>query len=126
MSDDEKEIRNLVTTWMTASEKGDLDTVLGLMTDDVVFMTPGREPFGKEAFRQQWGAMKDTKIAGKSEIRELKVIGGWAYIRNHLDITMTVRGKGSLRREGHTLTLLRKEPDGRWRLARDANLLAQA
>ncbi len=25
-------------------------TVLSLMTDDVVFMVPGREPFGKEAF----------------------------------------------------------------------------
>ena len=126
MNDDEKEIRNLVTTWMTASEKGDLDTVLRLMTDDVVFMTPGREPFGKEAFRQQSGAMKDTKIAGKSEIRELKVLGGWAFIRNHIDITMTIKGKEPMRREGYTLTLLRKEPDGYWRVARDANLLAQA
>jgi ketosteroid isomerase-like protein len=26
-------------------------------------------------------------------------------------------------RSGHTLTILRKEPDGQWLLARDANLL---
>jgi uncharacterized protein (TIGR02246 family) len=124
MSDDEKAIRDLVTTWMTASEKGDIGTVLGLMTDDVVFMTPGREPFGKEAFRQQSGAMKDVKIEGKSDIRELKVLGDWAYLRNHIDMTMTAPGKDPVRRSGYTLTLLRKESDGRWRLARDANLLA--
>ena len=27
-------------------------------------------------------------------------------------------------RSGYTLTILRKEPDGRWLLVRDANLLA--
>jgi len=50
MTDNERAIRELVATWMTASQAGDIDTVLGLMTDDVVFMVPGREPFGKEAF----------------------------------------------------------------------------
>ena len=29
-----------------------------------------------------------------------------------------------MKRAGYTLTILRKEPDGRWVLARDANLLA--
>ncbi len=35
---------------MEASKAGDLDTILSLMADDVIFMVPGREPFGKEAF----------------------------------------------------------------------------
>jgi len=30
-----------------------------------------------------------------------------------------------MRRSGYTLTILRKEPDGRWRLARDANMLTE-
>ena len=50
MTEDEAAIRQVVETWMTASRKGDLETVLGLMTEDVVFMVPGKEPFGKEAF----------------------------------------------------------------------------
>ena len=50
MSSDEAAIRDLVSTWMKASAAGDLQTVLSLMTDDVVFMVLGREPFGKEAF----------------------------------------------------------------------------
>jgi uncharacterized protein (TIGR02246 family) len=123
MTTDERAIHDLVAGWMQASQNGDIDTVLSLMTDDVVFMVPGREPFGKEAFRAASQGMKDMRMQGTSEIRELKVIGDWAYARNHLEVTVTPPG---VRRSGYTLTLFRKEPDGRWLLARDANLLAPA
>jgi uncharacterized protein (TIGR02246 family) len=46
MTDDERAIRDLVATWMKASEAGDVQTVLNLMADDMIFMVPGREPFG--------------------------------------------------------------------------------
>ncbi|MDX8457016.1 SgcJ/EcaC family oxidoreductase [Mesorhizobium sp. VK9D] len=124
MTEDETAIRQVVETWMAASRKGDLETVLGLMTDDVVFMVPGKEPFGKEAFAAASRGMGETKIDGVSEIVELKLLGDWAYIRNRIDMTATPPGGEPARRSGYTLTLLRKESDGRWRLARDANLLA--
>jgi len=44
MTEDERTIRDLVATWMAASQAGDLAAVLRLMADDVVFMVPGREP----------------------------------------------------------------------------------
>jgi uncharacterized protein (TIGR02246 family) len=47
---DEQAIRELLQTWIRASAAGDLDQVLTLMSDDVVFLAPGQEPFGKEAF----------------------------------------------------------------------------
>jgi uncharacterized protein (TIGR02246 family) len=124
MTDDETAIRNLVTTWMQASEAGDIDTVLRLMADDVIFMVPGREPFGKTEFRAMSQAMKETRMQGRSEIRELKILGDWAYLRNYLEVTMTPPDARPMRRTGYTLTLLRKEADGRWRLTRDANLLS--
>jgi uncharacterized protein (TIGR02246 family) len=94
------------------------------MTDDVVFMVPGREPFGKEAFAAASQGMKDVRIEGTSEIREIQVLGDWAYARVYLKVAMTPPGSGTpMRRSGYTLTILRKESDGRWRLARDANLL---
>jgi ketosteroid isomerase-like protein len=34
-------------------------------------------------------------------------------------------GRDPVRRSGYTLTIMRKEADGTWRLARDANLLTQ-
>ncbi len=125
MSDDERAIRDLVATWMQASRAGDLETVLQLMADDAVFMVPGREPFGKAAFAAGARAMKDVRMEGTSEIRELEVLGNWAYVRNYITVTMTPAGGTPVRRAGYTLTLLRKGPDGRWLLARDANLMTQ-
>jgi uncharacterized protein (TIGR02246 family) len=124
MTDDERAIRTVVDTWFAATRAGDLATVLDLMTDDVVFMVPGREPFGKEAFAASFKGMADVAIDGRSEIVELEVVGEWAYLRNHIELSMTPKDGARVRRAGYTLTILRKERDGRWRLSRDANLLA--
>ncbi|HET7678759.1 MAG TPA: nuclear transport factor 2 family protein [Xanthobacteraceae bacterium] len=40
MSEDETAIRDLVATWMRASEAGDLDTVPALMADDANLLAP--------------------------------------------------------------------------------------
>jgi uncharacterized protein (TIGR02246 family) len=66
--------------------------------------------------------MKNMRMEGKSDIRELRVFGDWAYIRNYIQMTTTREGGEPVKRSGYTLTILRKE-EGRWRLARDANLL---
>ena len=89
---DEQAIRDLIDTWMRASREGDIATVLSLMTDDVVFMVPGREPFGKEAFAAASEAMKNVTIDGRATIAELQVMGDVAYLRNHLELTMTPAG----------------------------------
>ena len=123
MSDDERAIRELIAKWMQASQAGDTDKVLGLMTDDVVFMVPGREPFGKEAFAAAAKDMQGARIEGTSDIRELKVLGDWAYLRSYLEVKMMPPGGNAVERSGYTLTILQKQPDGRWLLARDANLL---
>ena len=122
MSDDERAIRDLIARWMAASRAGDLSTVLSLMADDVVFMVPGREPFGKEAFAAASQGMKDVRMEGTNEIRELQVLGDWAWLRAYIQIAMTPPGGDPVRRAGYTLTILRKQ-DGRWLLARDANLI---
>ena len=56
MSEDERAIRALIDSWMTASKVGDIGRVLDLMTDDVVFMVPGRAPFGKQEFAAMSGS----------------------------------------------------------------------
>ena len=124
MNDDERAIHDLVGTWMEASRRGDTEAVLDLMTDDIIFMTPGREPFGKEEFRAQSEAMRGVTIDGKAEIRELRILGDWAWIRNHIDLTVTSPEGEQARRSGYTLSILNKGVDGGWRLIRDANLVS--
>jgi uncharacterized protein (TIGR02246 family) len=124
MSDDERAIRELVDTWMAASRAGDIETVLELMADDVLFVVAGREPFGKDEFRAQSEAMRGIRMDGVAEIREIEVLGDWAWIRNHIDLTVTPPGGEPKHRAGYTLTILRKASDGRWQLYRDANLVS--
>jgi uncharacterized protein (TIGR02246 family) len=68
--------------------------------------------------------MKGFRLEGSADIRELRVLGDWAYLRNFIEITVTPPGGAPVRRSGYTLTILRKGADGRWRLTRDANLVS--
>ena len=114
MIDDERAIRDLVASWMKASEAGDVQTVLSLMADDVIFTVPGREPFGKDAFRAASETMKNARMTGTSDICEIKVLGDWAYIRTYIEITITPPGGNAMRRSGYTLSILRKQT--RWEM----------
>jgi uncharacterized protein (TIGR02246 family) len=125
MSDDERAIRDLVQTWFAAIKAGDSATVLSLMADDMVFMVPGQKPFGKEAFAAASKSMEGVAFDGVSDVLEVKVLGDWAYMRTHLEVTMTPPGGQAVRRSGSTLSILRKEPGGRWVMIRDANMLAR-
>jgi uncharacterized protein (TIGR02246 family) len=126
MQNDEQAIRDLVTKWNDATAEGDVEAVMNLIADDAVFQVTGRAPFGKDAFAEGFrAALEQVRIEARSEIEELQVIGDFAYLRNHLRVTITPRGGGvPLHRTGYTLTILRKQPDGSWVLSRDANLLA--
>jgi len=127
MQSDEQQIRQLVSTWLAASRAGDVDTVLSLMTDDVVFLVPGRPPMRKGEFtalsRVPTGKTP-RKVDATSEIQEIQVSGDWAYMWTKLSVVITPPDGGqSMERAGHTLTVL-KRVNGKWLLARDANLLA--
>jgi uncharacterized protein (TIGR02246 family) len=121
---DKEAIRELVRTWGRATAAGDLEAVLALMSEDVVFLVPGQPPFGKQAFKASMqGPMKGARIDSKSDIEEIVVSGDVAYLRNHLEVTMTPPQGPAARRKGYTLTILRNQIDRRWLLVRDANLL---
>ncbi|HEV8134382.1 MAG TPA: SgcJ/EcaC family oxidoreductase, partial [Pyrinomonadaceae bacterium] len=113
----------LVDTWLKASESGDVNTILTLMADDVIFMVPGREPFGKAEFVQNYKQMSGVKLTTKSNIQEIKVLGEWAWMRNLLRVTFTPGDGSPTTHSGYVLTILRKTSDGRWVITRDANLL---
>lgn len=123
MENDEQQIRGLVEKWLSATRAGDTASVLKLMSDDVVFLVPGVEPFGKDVFAANSANMKGFRIEGKSEIQELRILGDWAWMRTRLRVAVTPPNGKEMVRSGYTLTILRKEPDGRWVLVRDANLL---
>jgi ketosteroid isomerase-like protein len=46
-------------------------------------------------------------------------------MRNQLTITITPPDGKDIRRAGYVLSILRKNPDGKWVLVRDANVLTE-
>ena len=121
--DDARQIRGLVDSWIAASNARDLPALMGIMTDDIVFMTPGRAPFGKAEFAADVERMKSVAIDARAEVQEIEVFGPRAYIRNHVRVELTSPGQAPKRVSGYAMSVLRKEADGRWRIARDANLV---
>ena len=127
MQSDEQEIRQLVATWMAATKAGDIETVLSLMADDVVFLLAGRPPMiGKSAFAaaaQAQSTHGPLQFDGTSEIQEINVWGEWAFMWARLTVVVTPPGGAPpMTRAGHTLSILKKQ-NGKWVLARDANML---
>jgi uncharacterized protein (TIGR02246 family) len=128
MNKDEAEIRQLVATWAAATQAGDIETVLDLMTEDVVFLLPNQHSMiGRAAFKEATLAMASQGAAtfeGKSDIQEITVTGEWAFMWTKLQVVITPPdGGATMTRAGFTMSVLRKDK-GKWRIARDANLLS--
>jgi uncharacterized protein (TIGR02246 family) len=128
MPPDEQSIRNLVQTWLRASANNDLDVILGLIADDVIFLRQGQPPMhGKQAFAEAFNAGAGKfKIEAVSEIEEIQIEGSLAYCLMHLNLTMTpvTIGTPPMRLAGNILSVLRKQPNSKWMIYRDANMLA--
>jgi len=123
---DQQAIRDVIQTWMEATARGDIDRVLSLMAEDVVFLTAGNAPMrGRDAFAAASRAMAGKiRFDGRSDVQEIVVSGDYAYVWNNLQVTATPHGGEPMRRSGPVLSVFRRERDGRWVLFRDANMLA--
>lgn len=120
---DEQAIREFIETWLEASKKHDLTTMLSLLDDDVLFIVPGKEPFGKKEFAATNQEMKDVSMEAAIDIKEIKVIGEWAWTRSFLKLTFKPLGGDTTKLSGHILTIFRKAAEGKWVIYRDANFV---
>ena len=127
MTPDEQAIRGIISTWQSATARDELDRILPLMSEDVVFLTPGNLPMqGRETFAAASRANAgQVSIEASAEIVEVHVSGDMAYAWTNLSVTITPRSGGvAMHRRGPTLSIFRKTAGGGWVLSRDANLLA--
>ncbi len=123
---DEDEIVKAHSAWIEAVNAGNLPVLLGLMTDDAVFLNPGQAPFGKEGFSPNFtSAVERFQVKCTSDIEEVVVAGDVAYTRSRDTLALSARSSGDVvRLAGHRLTVYRQRPNGQWLLARDAHTLS--
>ena len=118
VKDDERLIRELMERWLSATKSGDLETVMTLMADDVVFLTPNQPPMDKQKFAASFKSFAGkVKFEAKQDIKEIVVNGNLAYCWSYMSLAMD--GKT---RAGNILSIFRKSGSG-WVLSRDANFV---
>jgi len=109
--------------YVTAINSNDLDTLLDMLTDDVVFLAAGAPPMvGKDAVRP-WleGYLKAFKTHWDKPVQEFVVSGEWAFERYSYKSTDTPHGGGDvIKGSGWGLLIYHHDADGKWRVARDA------
>jgi len=125
MSADMKAINALHQQDMEASKKWDVDTLASLWTDDIVTLSQGEPPLiGKDANRNSIlrlrEASRDLQVADYIlSFNEVKIAGDWAFEWGTYSGTVKpVDGGEAVRTTGKVMRVLKKDPDGSWKVAR--------
>jgi len=125
---DEQQIRELMVEWRRLTAEGNLDGVLSLLADDVVFLTPGNPPMTRNDFAKGFRDVSaKARIESAQDVKEIRTSGDIANAWSHLTIVLTPKQGGKTSEaSGYVLSVFQRSPSGKWLLARDANLVAGA
>jgi ketosteroid isomerase-like protein len=109
--------------YVAAINSNNVDSMLAMVTDDVVFMAPDAPPFiGRDALRpwlEGYVAAFDTRW--DKPVQEFVVNGDWAWERyaySHVDTPKA--GGDPVKGSGWGLIIYQRGADGVWRVARDS------
>lgn len=124
--DDEAKIRGVIRDYERAWLANDEEGVMRLFTDDAVLLPHhGVEPrVGKKAARAFWfpkGGPPTTVTELTHTIDEIGGSGDLAYLRGHSRVAWTTGTGADAKKSGNAgtlLVLLRRQPDGSWRISR--------
>jgi ketosteroid isomerase-like protein len=109
--------------YTTAINSNNLQSLLAMFSDDVVFLSPN-EPVvvGKAAVRAWYAAyLKAFRIHWDKTAKEFTVAGEWALERYSYQENDKPRGGGAAVTDtGKGLIIYHRDSDGKWRVARDA------
>ena len=114
--------------WRRLTADGNLDGLLALLTDDVIFLTPGNPPITKSDFAAGFREVSaKARIDAIQDVKEIRASGDIAAAWSHLTVVLTPKDGGKKSEaSGYVLTVFDRSPSGKWLLARDANLVAGA
>jgi uncharacterized protein (TIGR02246 family) len=123
------EIEALFARWAAAVASKDVDTLVGLVTEDAELWSHGAAPLtGRSAVRATFEAFFSRfDFRQDFELVELIVFADAAFARgvehNHLH---PLAGGDDVERPQRAFMLIRREPDGEWRFARGMTNLPPA
>lgn len=111
------------TRYASAFNTNQVDSLLMMLTDDVVLLPPGEGPVVGKARVRAWAAGAFGSGSYQRELMEEEVIasGDWAIERYRWRSTRTTVGGGPVVTDsGWGMLVLQHDGRGQWRVARDA------
>lgn len=109
--------------YTAAINSNNLDSLLAMFTEDVVFQSPNEpEVVGKPAVRG-WSAayLKAYTIHWDKTVSEFTMAGDWAFERYaYKEHDIPTGGGAAVTDTGKGLVIYHHDADGKWRVARDA------
>lgn len=119
---DVEAIKQAFAGWVAVSEAGDADGYITYITDDALFLVPGQPPIAGKATIRPWIAQffaDWTFSFPEWSTDEIVVAGDIAVHRYSGATTLAPKTGGeTVVADRKYMDLLRKETDGRWRVAR--------
>jgi uncharacterized protein (TIGR02246 family) len=117
------EVQAFWDEYSAANMAGDSERWIALWEEDGVKMSPGKTPIegkeniyaGKQASNEKW--ITDEQIITNHEV---EVAGDWAFVRGVFTATDHPRAGGETEGvSGNYMSILKRQPDGGWKLYRD-------
>lgn len=127
-ADDEQAIRDVIAEWGDATLAHDLNRILPLMAEDVVFLIPGGQLDGREGFSKAFESTPaSTKVQPMMDIQEVRVFGDLAYVWSRVNVLLYPEAGGSPKKLcGDALSIFKKGENGKWVIIRDSNTVVPA
>jgi len=124
-SADHQAIRKLTADWLAAVRTKDIARLVGMVTDDAVFLPPGFPPIrGKQAVEAMYRNLfpQFSSVEQAASIEEVEIAGDWAYTWGTERFVLNPLGGGPpIEMQGRGMSILRRQPDGSWKFARGIN-----
>ncbi len=115
-------IQNVLSTYETALNTQDTDTIVSLYADDGVFMPQHSQPqVGRDNIRAAYYRVFEAiTLDVEFEVDEIRQLSGdWAFVRTRSDGTVKINATGDSGPEGNQeLFLFQRTEDGNWKIAR--------
>ena len=122
---DRNAILALVENYHRATRAKDVDTILELVAEDVVFLPSSSPPIkGREEVEKMYRAFFPVyrEIKQEADIEELQVAGDWAFLWGTDQLRlMPESGETEIQMKGKGLSILKRQSDGPWRFWRGIN-----
>lgn len=125
-ADENSAILALFERWYRAMEDGSVAELLSLVTHDVIVKAPGSPPIlGIRALEQALtGFLEEHSEKVGYEVAEVEVSGELAFARISERTRIRSRAGSDVSTvNGVHLTILKRQPDGEWLIARDVSSL---